>query len=113
MSDLKDLEDRVKSLEYYTTLSMLENATANMFIPDQDGFNRFKSGFFVDNFTSVGAQESSFVGSLANSIDLTQQSIRPKHYTTSLDVIHGPVVNVDPTADAAFSLIEGVNILSR
>ena len=108
MSDLKDLEDRVKSLEYYTTLSMLESATSNMFIPDQDGFNRFKSGFFVDNFTSVGAQE--FATVLANSIDLNEQSMRPKHYTTSLDLIPGPVVNTDTTADAAFSLIEGVNV---
>tara|TARA_B100001250_G_scaffold12562_1_gene10957 strand:- start:1943 stop:9496 length:7554 start_codon:yes stop_codon:yes gene_type:complete len=110
MSDLKDLEDRVKSLEYYTTLSMLENATSNMFIPDQDGFNRFKSGFFVDNFTSVGAQETAFTASLANSIDLNEQSLRPKHYTNSLSLIPGPVVNVDTTADAAFSLIEGVNV---
>ena len=110
MSDLKDLEDRVKSLEYYTTLSMLENATSSMFIPDQDGFNRFKSGFFVDNFTSVGAQETAFATALANSIDLNEQSMRPKHYTTSLDLIPGPVVNTDTTADAAFSLIEGVNV---
>ena len=108
MSDLKDLEDRVKSLEYYTTLSMLENATSNMFIPDRDGFNRFKAGFFVDNFTSVGAQE--FATALANSIDLNEQSMRPKHYTTSLDLIPGPVVNTDTTADAAFSLVEGVNV---
>ncbi len=110
MNDLKDLEERIKSLEYYTTLSMLENATSNMFIPDQDGFNRFKSGFFVDNFTSVGAQETSFAASLANSIDLRQQSMRPKHYTTSLDLIPGPVVNVDESADKAFSLIEGINV---
>ena len=110
MSDLKDLEDRVKSLEYYTTLSMLENATSGMFVPDQDGFNRFKSGFFVDNFTSVGAQDSAFATALANSIDLSTQSMRPKHYTTSLDLIPGPVVNTDTTADAAFSQIEGVNV---
>ncbi len=110
MSDLKDLEDRVKSLEYYTTLSMMETATSNMFVPDTDGFNRFKSGFFVDNFTSVGAQEVAFATALANSIDLKEQSMRPKHYTTSIDLIPGPVVNVDNTADSAFSLIEGVNV---
>ena len=110
MSDLKDLEDRVKSLEYYTTLSMMETATSNMFVPDTDGFNRFKSGFFVDNFTSVGAQVVAFATALANSIDLKEQSMRPKHYTTSIDLIPGPVVNVDNTADSAFSLIEGVNV---
>ena len=110
MNDLKDLEDRIKSLEYYTTLSMLENATSNMFVPDQDGFNRFKSGFFVDNFTSVGAQETAFANSLANSIDLSQQALRPKHYTTSLDLVPGPVVNVDENQDKTFSTIEGINV---
>ena len=110
MSDIKDLEDRVKSLEYYTTLSMLENTTSNMFIPDKDGFNRFKSGFFVDNFTTVAAQDTAFTNSIANSIDLSQQSLRPGHYTTSLDLIPGPVVNTDATTDSNFSLIEGINV---
>ena len=110
MSDLKNLEDRVKSLEYYTTLSMLESATSNMFVPDQDGFNRFKSGFFVDNFTSIGAQDSAFADILGNSIDIENQSMRPRHYTTSVDLIPGPVVNADSTADSAFSLIEGINV---
>ena len=52
MKDIKKLEDRIKNLEYYTTLSILETNTANQFIPDANGLNRFKSGFFVDNFTS-------------------------------------------------------------
>lgn len=52
MSDLKDIESRVSSLEYYTSLSLLEVSTQNLLIEDEDGFNRFKSGFFVDNFSS-------------------------------------------------------------
>ena len=51
MVDIKKLDDRIKNLEYYTALSTLETNTANMFISDADGLNRFKSGFFVDNFT--------------------------------------------------------------
>jgi hypothetical protein len=53
MVDIKQLENRIKNLEYYTALSLLETNTANLFIPDGDGLNRFKSGFFVDNFTSL------------------------------------------------------------
>ena len=52
MSDLRDIEDRVESLEYYTSLSLLESSTKNLLIEDENGFNRFKSGFFVDNFSS-------------------------------------------------------------
>ena len=34
MSDIKNLENRIKNLEYYTTLSLLETNTANMFVAD-------------------------------------------------------------------------------
>ena len=52
MSDLRDIEKRVDNLEYYTSLSLLEISTQNLLIEDSDGLNRFKSGFFVDNFAS-------------------------------------------------------------
>ena len=52
MKDIQKLDQRIQNLEYYTALSTLETTTANMFIADADGLNRFKSGFFVDNFTS-------------------------------------------------------------
>ena len=57
MSDIKNLENRIKNLEYYTTLSLLETNTANLFVADSDGLNRFKSGFFVDNFTGFKTQD--------------------------------------------------------
>ena len=50
MKDIKDLEDRIKNLEYYTSLSMLETQTSNLFIPDGDGLNKFKSGFLLTIF---------------------------------------------------------------
>ena len=100
MVDIKQLENRIKNLEYYTTLSLLESNTANLFIPDADGLNRFKSGFFVDNFTSVLAQEDRL--SIKNSIDIANKELRPQHYTNSIDLIEGPVVGVDPTVDLAF-----------
>ena len=108
MVDIKQLENRIKNLEYYTALSLLETNTANLFIPDSDGLNRFKSGFFVDNFTSLLAQEDSVL--YKNSIDITNKQLRPRHYTNSVDLIFGPVTGVDPTEDLAFTPIEGVNV---
>lgn len=108
MVDIKQLENRIKNLEYYTSLSLLETNTAGLFVPDSNGLNRFKSGFFVDNFTSLLAQENGV--SYKNSIDLKNKELRPQHYTNSADLIAGPVINVDPNADLQFSPPEGVNI---
>ncbi len=108
MSDIRNLENRIKNLEYYTSLSLLETNTTNLFVADSSGLNRFKSGFFVDNFTSTLAQENRI--EIKNSIDTKNKELRPKHYTSSIDLITGPVENVDPNDDLAFSPIEGINV---
>ena len=73
MRDIGKLEKRIERLEYYTTLSILEQQALNMEIIDSSGSNRYKSGFIVDNF------ESHRIGSLQSTdyrcaID-TQQSV--------------------------------------
>jgi len=108
MVDIKQLENRIRTLEYYTSLSLLETNTSNLFVPDASGLNRFKSGFFVDNFTSLLAQENGF--EFKNSIDIKNKELRPQHYTDSIDLIAGPVTNVDPNRDLAFASPEGTNI---
>ena len=108
MEDIKELENRIKSLEYYTTLSLLEKETANLFIADSEGLNRFKSGFFVDNFNDFLPQDSSF--KINNAIDRKYNELRPRHYTNSVDMIFGPVVDTDPTVDLNFNIVEGNNV---
>ena len=78
MSDIAKIEQRVKNLEYYTSLNQLESATINQFVPDANGLNRFKSGVFVDNFTSLEAQDTN-VG-VRNSVDRKNKILRPSHY---------------------------------
>ena len=56
MEDIRKLETRIKNLEYYSSLTLLETATANLFVPDEDGLNKF--GSFGDNFTTFQPQES-------------------------------------------------------
>ena len=107
MVDIKQLENRIKNLEYYTSLSLLETNTANLFVSDKNGLNRFKSGFFVDNFSSLFPQENGV--EYKNSIDISNKELRPKHYTNSVDLIVGPVTNVDPSEDLEFSVIDGIN----
>ena len=108
MRDIGKLEDRIRNLEYYTSLSMLETETANLFIPDNAGLNRFKSGFFVDNFTSFQTQEDEI--KIKNSIDQTNKECRPTHYTNAVDLVLGPVEGVDLTQDSRSEIPEGTNI---
>jgi hypothetical protein len=51
MRDIGRLETRIKNIEYYTQLSLLEADAQSLQIQDADGFDRFKNGFVVDNFT--------------------------------------------------------------
>ena len=55
MRDIKSLQDRVEALEYYSTLSLVEDKVKNEVIPSgaNTQVNRFKFGYFIDNFTSL------------------------------------------------------------
>lgn len=106
MVDIKQLENRIKNLEYYTTLSLLETNTSNLFVPDSSGLNRFKSGFFVDNFTSFLAQEDRLP--IRNSIDIKNKELRPEHYTTSIDLQQG--LSFNASSDYQYELPEGINV---
>ncbi len=111
MVDIKRLEDRIKNLEYYTTLSLMEVNTANMFVPDSDGLNRYKAGFFVDNFSSFVAQDNKI--GINNSIDRKSNEGRPLHYTNSVDMIFGPVSNTDQSTDLQFRDITQNNVTKQ
>lgn len=51
MRDIGKLEKRIDNIEYYTTLSLLEQETQALNITDEFGLDRFKNGFIVDNFS--------------------------------------------------------------
>lgn len=54
MKDIASLERRIADLEYYVSLSFTEDRVNNLQIPSSvdSAENRFKFGFFVDNFTT-------------------------------------------------------------
>ena len=114
MNDISKLEKRINNLEYYTSLNQLESNTMNMFVSDENGFNRFKSGIYVDNFTSVASQETSL--GVKNSIDAGSKILRPSHYTTSINLQLGnsTIAGIGDTttsnADSRFANILGNNI---
>lgn len=50
MRDIGTLKQRIVNLEYYTSLSILEKAAADMLILDENNLDRFKNGIFTDTF---------------------------------------------------------------
>jgi len=100
MSDIGRIDQRVKNLEYYTALSMLESDTKNMSIKDADGMDRFKCGFLVDNFKSFNAS-SKLDPDFNASLDKDKGELRPSHYTTAVDLLLGTnaIIGVGQTAD--------------
>jgi len=116
MADIGRLEKRLDSVEYYTRLSLLESDTANLTITDANGLNRFKSGFFVDNFKKHAAHQIAHPDFSA-SIDAKNGYLRPGHYTTCLDLIVGSrsFIGIGTTANPTLDInhvtdIDGENI---
>ena len=106
MKDIAKLETRIKNLENYTTLNLLEANTNSFSIKDVNGLDRFKSGFFVDNFRTTQYQNKSTI--IKNSVDVINSELRPTPYVTSLDLMIGSKSlvgigqSVDPAADPKF-----------
>jgi hypothetical protein len=108
MKDISRLEDRLSNVEYYTSLSLLETDTQNLTIRDSTTrLDRFKCGFFVDNFKSYNGGEIKNLDYKA-SIDTANGLLRPTHYTTSIDLLLGSeaVIGIgqtsNPNADLRF-----------
>jgi hypothetical protein len=65
MRDIGLIENRVENLERVTSLSLLELNTQTLQIQDAQGFNRFKTGFYVDDF-----KNSDLINVAASSIEV-------------------------------------------
>tara|TARA_Y100001935_G_scaffold247024_1_gene242352 strand:- start:10921 stop:18507 length:7587 start_codon:yes stop_codon:yes gene_type:complete len=114
MTDIAKLDARIKNLEYYTSLNLLEQNTLNTFVSDVNGLNRFKSGIFIDNFSSFTPQDVSI--GIRNSIDPKNKVLRPAHYSTAVNLqvgnssIPGIGVDTDPNTDSRFAALSGQGV---
>ena len=82
MRDIGKLDSRLKNVEYYTVLNMLEKSAANLDVKDASGYDRFKNGFIVDNFKDFQAADlasSEFKASL----DTSRAELRPTFHMKS------------------------------
>ena len=129
MRDIGKLHTRVGNLEYATSLGLLERQTDSFQVLDENGLDRFKSGFVVDTFYGhnlglVNANDYSC------SMDASQGHMRPQasQYMTKLieenstdsqrtsfgyqktgDIITLPYTHVADTIQPYASRIQSVN----
>jgi hypothetical protein len=79
MRDIGTLERRVENLEYYTSLSLLEQDTVNkqdLTILDSQNLSRFKNGILVDAFSGSSVADVTNTDYIA-SIDPNKRELRP------------------------------------
>ena len=106
MNDIAKLEQRIENLEYYSALNLLESNAKEMFIPDENGLNKFKSGIFVDDFQTRKGQE--FRNGIKNSIWKKWGLLRSAFYCTALNltVADNRIAGIGNTTDRNMSADE-------
>ena len=99
MKDIANLEKRIDAVEYYSSLSMLENMTNNLDLGD----SVFKNGFFVDGFLghNVGDTKDS---KYSAAIDSSSRELRPMFDMNNLNLSSAAV----PSGIVYMDELEGV-----
>jgi hypothetical protein len=100
-SDITTLQKQVNNLEYYTSLSMLEQKAQSLQVPDANGLNRFKNGILVDDFSSFGTADTAASGFAVNI------NVRKKQMTALTDVDNFQLQN--PATLASFAIADNIN----
>jgi predicted RecA/RadA family phage recombinase len=90
MRDIGKLESRVDNIEYYTSLSLLEQSTQSLEIQDEFGLNRYKNGFIVDDFTTGGPSDINSPD-YSVSIDPENGEMRPAFSMENVNLVENSV----------------------
>lgn len=99
MRDIGKLEKRIDNLEYYTSLSLLEQETKSLTILDSDTkLDRLKNGFIVDSFTGHGVGNT-FSEEYRCSVDMQNGILRPFFYMNNVNLIEVNKTDAERTTD--------------
>jgi len=100
MKDIGKLETRIKNIEYYTQLSLLEQQAINTQIQDAStGLDRFKNGIVVDSFKGHNVGDVQSLEYRA-AMDMREGELRPTHFTDNVKLIESASVNTDSLRSA-------------
>ena len=102
MRDIGKLETRINNLEYYTSLSLLEQETQSMKITDSTGLDRMKNGFVVDNFSGSKLADKTSADYFC-SIDMNTNQLRPFYTMHNVNLLE-KFSNASDRANANYQL---------
>lgn len=107
MEDIDTLSKRLDKLEYYVSLNLLEQSVKDLVIPSSanGAINRFKNGFFVDDFESYTVAETNsreFTCTIEQSIGELQPASRQYNLNLIFDRTDGATSN---------SIVENTSIM--
>jgi len=91
MKDIGKLDKRIKNIEYYTALSLLEQSAADVHMVDSAGLSRFKNGIIVDSFKDQSIADMSHP-ECSESVDKENGILRPECPAKNVNLITSPSV---------------------
>ena len=86
MRDIGRLEQRIDNLEYYTSLSLLEQQTESLDVIDSAGDTRFKNGFIVDGFVGHNTGDTTSPDYVC-AVDMENAELRPFYSMQNINMI--------------------------
>lgn len=89
MQDIAGLESRISNVEYYTSLSVLEQNTQALQISDSYGLNRYKNGILTDDFSGFSVSDT------YNSDFLASVNRRTKQMSCAQNVLNFPLKDIN------------------
>ena len=96
MRDIDGIQRRLTQLETAVSLSMLEEKTETLQVLDDEGFDKFKSGFVVDPFKGHGVGDV-FHPDYGIAVDQREGLARPSHRTNYFDLEYNTGVSSNIT----------------
>jgi len=88
MKDITGLSNRINNLEYYASLSLLEQKASSLQVQDVNGLNRFKNGILVDDFSGFSVADT---GNLDFSASINK---RTRQLSASQTITNYPLTNL-------------------
>ena len=98
MNDIGRLESRVQNLEYATSLGLLERETDSFQVLDENGLDRFKSGFLVDSFYGHNLGNT-LLSDYQCSMDPGRGHLRPKSKQHNITLVEENTTDVQRTTN--------------
>lgn len=106
MQDIRDIENRIQRLEYYTLLNTLEANAATTAIPSEacSAIEVFKNGFIVDSFDSYNIANIND-GEFKALIETERSVLKPLEENYSIDLVFDSVASACSTVQKTGDLV--------